>query len=200
MAKRILIRRDTTANWQSVNPILSNGELGIEIKTDGTRSMKLGTGSVAWNSLDYFLDNPALALQNHINNKSAHGATATPTANSIAMYNSANGLKSSKTPTEANDVLRKTELDTINGDISSLQSDIDTLENDLGTEVTNRTNADSGLQDNIDTLTTNLATEVSDRQTAVSNAISTAATDATTKAGTAESNAKEYADDLALVY
>jgi hypothetical protein len=69
MAKRILIRRDTTANWQSVNPILSNGELGIEIKTDGTRSMKLGTGSVAWNSLDYFLDNPALALQNHINYK-----------------------------------------------------------------------------------------------------------------------------------
>jgi hypothetical protein len=229
MAKRILIRRDITANWESVNPILSNGEFGIEIQADGTRRVKLGTGSVPWNSLDYFLDNPGLvtAFQNHENDKSAHGASATPAANLIAMYNSNSGLKSNKVPSEANDAVRKTELDTVNADITDLQNDLadetgraetaentiasdltqealraqgaeGTLTNSLASEVTNRTNADSDLQDSIDTLEAGLAAEITNRQSAVSTAVSTAASDATNKANTAENNAKEYADDLSL--
>lgn len=43
-------RRDTAANWTSVNPILENGQLGIE--TD-TRLAKFGDGATAWNSLPY---------------------------------------------------------------------------------------------------------------------------------------------------
>jgi len=46
----IQIRRDTAANWTSVNPTLAAGEVGLE--TD-TRLMKAGTGSTAWNSLSY---------------------------------------------------------------------------------------------------------------------------------------------------
>lgn len=48
--RRILIRRDTAANWTAENPTLSAGELGGE--TD-TGKIKLGDGTTAWNSLDY---------------------------------------------------------------------------------------------------------------------------------------------------
>lgn len=44
------IRRDTSANWTSVNPTLALGEPGLE--TD-TRRVKYGDGSTAWNSLQY---------------------------------------------------------------------------------------------------------------------------------------------------
>lgn len=48
--RRILIRRDTAANWTAANPTLAAGELGGE--TD-TGKIKLGNGSTAWNSLAY---------------------------------------------------------------------------------------------------------------------------------------------------
>ena len=48
--RRLLIRRDTAANWTAANPTLSAGELGGE--TD-TGKLKLGNGSTAWNSLAY---------------------------------------------------------------------------------------------------------------------------------------------------
>lgn len=50
MAVRIQFRRDTAANWTSVNPVLGIGEPGIE--TD-TTLMKVGDGTTAWNSLPY---------------------------------------------------------------------------------------------------------------------------------------------------
>ena len=56
MASQIQLRRDTAANWQSVNPTLAQGEIGVE--TD-TGKIKLGTGLAAWNSLSYFVGNIA---------------------------------------------------------------------------------------------------------------------------------------------
>ena len=53
MAVKIQFRRDTAANWQSVNPILSQGELGLD--TTNNR-FKMGNGSTAWNDLDYTVD------------------------------------------------------------------------------------------------------------------------------------------------
>jgi hypothetical protein len=47
----IQLRRDTSTNWDSVNPILSAGEAGFE--TD-TSKLKIGDGSTAWSSLAYF--------------------------------------------------------------------------------------------------------------------------------------------------
>lgn len=49
---RILIRRDTAADWERVNPVLLVGEAGYE--TDG-RGIKYGDGSTRWNDLPYFL-------------------------------------------------------------------------------------------------------------------------------------------------
>ena len=51
MSTEIQLRRDTAANWTSANPILGQGEEGIE--TD-TGKIKYGDGVTAWNSLAYF--------------------------------------------------------------------------------------------------------------------------------------------------
>jgi hypothetical protein len=50
MATRIKLRRDTSANWTTLNPILALGEPGVE--TD-TRKMKIGDGSTHWKYLSY---------------------------------------------------------------------------------------------------------------------------------------------------
>ena len=50
MADRIQLRRDTAANWTAYNPILLEGEPGIEIDTD---QWKLGDGIHNWNALPY---------------------------------------------------------------------------------------------------------------------------------------------------
>lgn len=50
MATKIQFRRGTAAGWTSANPILADGELGLETDTD---FMKLGDGVLAWNSLPY---------------------------------------------------------------------------------------------------------------------------------------------------
>jgi hypothetical protein len=50
MAVQIQIRRDTSSNWSSVNPVLASGEIGIETNTN---KFKIGNGSSVWNSLVY---------------------------------------------------------------------------------------------------------------------------------------------------
>jgi len=51
MAVQIQIRRDTAANFTSVNPTLADGEMGFE--TD-TKKLKFGDGVTVWTSLAYF--------------------------------------------------------------------------------------------------------------------------------------------------
>jgi hypothetical protein len=58
MADRIQIRRDTAASWTSVNPILAQGEMGIE--TD-TNKFKVGDGVDDWNTLPYLIDTGSYA-------------------------------------------------------------------------------------------------------------------------------------------
>jgi hypothetical protein len=58
MAQQIQIRRDTSTNWSSVNPILAQGEFGLE--TDSGK-LKIGNGTSNWNSLAYFGGAGALA-------------------------------------------------------------------------------------------------------------------------------------------
>jgi hypothetical protein len=48
MAYRILLRRDTSTNWSSNNPVLSSGEPGFAIDTN---ILKIGDGSNPWNDL-----------------------------------------------------------------------------------------------------------------------------------------------------
>ena len=51
---RIQVRRDTTSSWESENPILSDGEIGIEfIDGSTTIRMKVGDNAKPWNELEY---------------------------------------------------------------------------------------------------------------------------------------------------
>lgn len=51
MADIIQLRRDTSTNWITANPVLAQGELGLETNT---RKIKVGDGSTPWNSLLYY--------------------------------------------------------------------------------------------------------------------------------------------------
>jgi energy-converting hydrogenase Eha subunit A len=52
MAYRIVLRRDTSVNWEENNPVLLSGEPGYE--TD-SHMMKMGDGITPWASLDYYI-------------------------------------------------------------------------------------------------------------------------------------------------
>jgi len=51
MSTTIKLRRDTAARWASVNPVLAQGELGLE--TD-TGKYKFGNGASTWSALSYY--------------------------------------------------------------------------------------------------------------------------------------------------
>ncbi len=50
LSGKILLRNDTAARWATVNPVLSKGELGIEIDTS---KFKIGDGTKTWSQLAY---------------------------------------------------------------------------------------------------------------------------------------------------
>ena len=50
MATRIQIRRDTEENWNSVDPVLAQGELGLNLDNN---KVKLGNGVDSWTELEY---------------------------------------------------------------------------------------------------------------------------------------------------
>ena len=51
MAIQIQLRRDSASDWTTENPILADGEMGIE---SDTRRIKFGNGTEDWNTLPYF--------------------------------------------------------------------------------------------------------------------------------------------------
>jgi len=55
MPSRIQLRRDTAANWTAINPVLAQGEPGLDTTID---LLKYGDGVTAWNSLPYSGSNP----------------------------------------------------------------------------------------------------------------------------------------------
>ena len=50
MATKIQLRNDTSSSWSSANPILAQGEPGLETNTS---KIKYGNGTSAWNCLPY---------------------------------------------------------------------------------------------------------------------------------------------------
>ena len=70
MATRIQLRRDTFSNWIVNNPILAEGELGIELLSN---KIKIGDGTTSWDSLDYInnekiVNDTLLGVINGVNN------------------------------------------------------------------------------------------------------------------------------------
>ena len=57
MTVKIQLRRDSGVNWTSSNPVLAEGEIGINTTID---QFKIGDGTTAWNSLGYSSANISL--------------------------------------------------------------------------------------------------------------------------------------------
>ena len=53
MAQQVQFRRGTSSEWISTNPILAQGELGLDITNN---KFKIGTGLTSWNYLNYSAD------------------------------------------------------------------------------------------------------------------------------------------------
>jgi hypothetical protein len=53
----IQLKNGTAANWTSANPVLAQGEMGIE---SDTQRIKVGDGATDWNSLTYFSAVPSV--------------------------------------------------------------------------------------------------------------------------------------------
>jgi Major tropism determinant N-terminal domain len=47
---QIQVRRDTTANWLAVDPVLAQGEIGYDLSTN---QIKVGNGTTKWSGLSY---------------------------------------------------------------------------------------------------------------------------------------------------
>ena len=56
--RRIIIRRDFASNWESSNPALKQGEVGVEVDESGAgyNRLKVGDGFLSWNDLPYVDD------------------------------------------------------------------------------------------------------------------------------------------------
>lgn len=50
MPVRLILRNGTASQWTTSNPVLAEGEMGVE--TD-TNKFKIGDGAIAWNALPY---------------------------------------------------------------------------------------------------------------------------------------------------
>ena len=120
MIIRILHRRDTTANWESINPILGTGELGIETLPDNSRKIKFGDGTRTWINLPYFTNNLE-EFEGHINNDNAHNLT--DLRNTVSML--------------ATDILEinalRTDVDNNSSDIIDIKTDIQDINSKLNT-------------------------------------------------------------------
>lgn len=53
MAVKIQFRRDIATNWETANPVLSQGEMGLDVTNN---RFKLGDGTTPWNSLPFAVD------------------------------------------------------------------------------------------------------------------------------------------------
>ena len=78
----IQVRRDTAANWTSVNPTLASGEIGFE--TD-TGKFKIGTGSTAWTSLLYATDASDITGATLASNVTGSSLTSVGTLGSLTV-------------------------------------------------------------------------------------------------------------------
>ncbi len=60
MSNTIKHKRATGVSWASTNPVLAEGEIGLELDLSGTPvGMKVGNGSDRWNSLLYMIKPPS---------------------------------------------------------------------------------------------------------------------------------------------
>ncbi len=131
MATKIQVRRDTSANWTSLNPTLSSGEIGYETNTG---KFKIGNGSSLWSALDYFLDSSDLS--GYLTASSA-STTYLTQASASTTYLTQASASTTYQPKVTN--VDDTEIGYLNGVTSSIQTQIDSKLNRVNGSVTTAT-------------------------------------------------------------
>jgi len=71
VAVQIQLRNDTAASWLAEDPILAQGEVGVELDTNRT---KIGNGIDEWSDLPYADGYSAQQLETHVNSSTPHPA------------------------------------------------------------------------------------------------------------------------------
>lgn len=89
MANTIKLRRDSAANWSSVNPTLAEGEVGVNLTTG---QIKIGDGSTAWNSLNYVIETVSGAQTKANSAQSAAESTASGYVSTHAALTQSHGI------------------------------------------------------------------------------------------------------------
>lgn len=108
MSVRIQIRRGTSSEWESANPILASGELGYDSTND---RLKVGDGVTNWSSLP--------DADNQI-------------ASQVEYLNSTSGLIATDVQGAIDEIEGR--IETNESDITSVESRLDTIEGDNTTE------------------------------------------------------------------
>lgn len=88
MSVQIQLRNDTSTNWESVNPVLAQGELGLE---RDTRKFKIGNGTDNWNDLPYNVNDVQtfLEVDNGLYNLNNIGIGTTNPTSKLTVYGNA---------------------------------------------------------------------------------------------------------------
>ena len=68
--RRILVRRDTSTNWEATNPALHQGEIGMDLTN---KRMKVGDGFNNWVDLPYVDDAGLDAIRAEYGNEITFG-------------------------------------------------------------------------------------------------------------------------------
>ena len=130
---RIQLLIDTTANWQAANPILLNGEIGLEIKSNNEIAFKAGDGVTAWNLLGYVSFTPSEVeairdeLQAQIDNIVVAASEGGDSSTEVAQARvNASGVTYAtlKARLDAMDATAETNKAEINAEITDLKSDL----------------------------------------------------------------------------
>lgn len=53
MVIRVKTRRETPRDWAEINPVLADGEIGVEKEDSDTIRFKIGNGTDRWTRLPY---------------------------------------------------------------------------------------------------------------------------------------------------
>lgn len=157
MATRIQVRRGTTSDWSTANPVLAAGEIGLDTSTGNT---KIGDGTTDWNNLGYQLPFNAVGSKN----------SALTSTLSLDHTNDRVGIGTT-TPSEKLDVVGNTELNgtlyvsgngTFDGDLAVNGGDITTSSSSLNIASTltasQTINIATGVTTSGNTKTINIAT------------------------------------------
>lgn len=87
MSDLIRLRRGTTAEWASANPILRSGEPGVDLDTG---EFKIGDGVTQWSGLGVI--NGSNSFESVSKNLSASDATLTYSSGNLIEIEYANGI------------------------------------------------------------------------------------------------------------